>query len=397
MPGRFRLQFPFTIFLESSRMSFPPDDRDLFRPVPLTDDAFLEEDVREPWPPPRRPVAGVHSPRALLVAGVLFLATLASTFLAGMGADLFWWLEAGSPPRWLGDPRIPLQRRLADGATFSGGLMLILLCHELGHYIQARRYHVPASLPFFIPMPISPFGTMGAVIVQAAGYANRKAMFDIAISGPLAGLVVALPIAWWGVQQSRVMEIPANRAVIQYGDPLIIKAMVRAVHGPLPPNHDVILNPLLFAGWVGVFLTGLNLLPISQLDGGHIMYGLLGRKAHNVAWGVLAGGGLYMLLTGDQSYLLIFMLLVLLGVRHPPTADDRAPLGAGRTLLGWLTMALFLVCFVPRPLTIHVPQPPPAPAPRPAPGELLVHLPPQTPHVTETVQKSVSFHPHDGG
>uniref|UniRef100_A0A7C4QPG2 Site-2 protease family protein n=1 Tax=Schlesneria paludicola TaxID=360056 RepID=A0A7C4QPG2_9PLAN len=369
-------------------MPMPPEDRYHETPLPLPESAFLAgPSADEEWPPlghpapsrhlARYPAPSPHPAKALVVAGLLFAATLASTFLAGMGADLFWWLDNPlGPPRWLGDPRVPLERRLANGATFSSALMLILLCHELGHYIQARRYRIPASLPFFIPMPISPFGTMGAVIVQAAGYADRKAMFDIAISGPLAGLLVALPVAWWGVQQAEVMEIPANVAVMQYGDPLIIKAMVRVVHGPLPPNHDVVLNPLLFAGWVGIFLTGLNLLPVSQLDGGHIMYGLLGRRAHRIAWGVLAAGGIYMLVTGDQSYGLIFVLLLLLGVRHPPTTNDRVPLGAGRVLLGWFTMALFLVCFTLRPLTIHVPQQQPRPAPRPAgQPELLVSMP----------------------
>jgi membrane-associated protease RseP (regulator of RpoE activity) len=284
-----------------------------------------------------------HRPsrEALLICAVLFLSTCVSTFLTGalgpyhpqITRETSWWTMVGY------------------GMSYAGPLMLILLCHEMGHYLQAVRYGVPASLPFFIPMPpgIGPFGTMGAVIVQSAGHADRKAMFDIAVWGPLAGLVVCLPVCWWGIQQSTVLAVPPAMQDQLFGDPPILKAMVWLKHGPLPENHDVLFNPMLYAGWVGLFLTGLNLMPIGQLDGGHIMYCLIGRRAHTVGIGVLAVGVVYMAVTSYWLYSLMMVLLLMLGVRHPPTADDSVPLGWGRILLGWLSMALLLVCFTPRP------------------------------------------------
>ena len=157
---------------------------------------------------------------------------------------------------------------LWSGLQFTTAVMGILLAHEMGHYLQAIRYGVPATLPFFIPMPISPFGTMGAVILQQAGAADRRALFDIAITGPLAGLVVTIPITLWGLQSVEVINLPENPAypILVYGDPPLLRWMMAWVHGPLGENQTVLLNPLVFAGWVGIFITALNLLPIGQLD-----------------------------------------------------------------------------------------------------------------------------------
>ena len=129
----------------------------------------------------------------------------------------------------------------------------------------------------FIPLPFSPLGTMGAVIIQQAGVANRKSLFDIAISGPLAGLAVAIPLNWWGIQHSQVIPVPPNS--VGWTNPLLVEWMIGWIKEPLRPGQDIVLNPILFAGWVGIFITGLNLIPIGQLDGGHILYCLLGRKA----------------------------------------------------------------------------------------------------------------------
>jgi len=285
----------------------------------------------------------------MLIAGLLFLATCVSTFWTGMGFG-----ESKPSMTWTD--------YLWYGASYAGPLMLILLCHEMGHYLQARRYRVPATLPIFIPTPPGiGFGTMGAVIVQGAGHANRKAMFDIAISGPLAGFVIAVPVAWWGVLQSKVVEFTPDKGGMHFGDPLLLQAMTRLVHGPLPPNFDVVLNPVLFAGWVGIFLTGLNLLPIGQLDGGHIMYCMLGRRAHRLAWIVMAVWVGYMVIAHFWGYLAMVLLLMMFGIRHPPTSDDRVPLGIGRIILGWATMGLLLICFSPRPVEVIAPKSQPTP------------------------------------
>jgi len=237
-------------------------------------------------------------------------------------------------------------------------VMAILSAHELGHYLQARRYGVPASLPFFIPFPISPFGTMGAVIVQQSGVADRKSMFDIAITGPLAGLVLALPLAYVGICNSKVetIEVLPGHVVRIYSDPLLLQWMIRSVHGPLRPGEEVVSNPILFAGWVGVFITALNLLPIGQLDGGHILYCLIGRRAHYVARGLFLAAAAtvaYNMLFGDRRFYLWILMLVLIwliGTRHPPTANDSVPIGPVRVVLGWLTLMFVFVGLTPTPM-----------------------------------------------
>lgn len=236
------------------------------------------------------------------------------------------------------------------GIAYAAAVMFILVAHEMGHYLQARRYHVPASLPYFIPMPLTPLGTMGAVIVQGRGSADRKQMFDIAISGPLAGLVVALPVMYFGLLNSTVKAIPDNFNGIVYGDPLIIKWMAASIHGTLPPGHDIVISPLGFAGWVGILVTALNLIPIGQLDGGHILYTLIGKRAHVVAMGILGGAVIYMFATNNVAYSLMIVLLMLMGPRHPPTRDDSVPLGKFRIILGWLTLAFIIIGFTPRPI-----------------------------------------------
>ena len=209
--------------------------------------------------------------------------------------------------------------------------MAILLTHELGHFLQARRYRVPAMPPLFIPLPLPPFGTMGAVIVQSPHHADRKAMFDIAISGPLAGLVVALPIAWLGILYSKTAVFDPTHSAQVFGYPILLKWMIKAVHGPLGPNEDVIINPLLMAGWVGVFITALNLTPIGQLDGGHILYCMIGKRAHIVARLLIGAVIAYMVLESYYAYSLMVVLLLVMGVNHPPTTNDRAR-WAGRTI-----------------------------------------------------------------
>jgi len=237
-----------------------------------------------------------------------------------------------------------------NGITFAGALMLMLLAHEMGHYMQARRYGVPATLPFFIPMPITPFGTMGAVIIQAAGVADRKSLFDIAITGPLAGLVVALPITYIGLQDAAFAFVPPNATGLIYGDPLILQWMIDYVHGPRAEGQEVLLNPLLFAGWVGIFITALNLIPIGQLDGGHLLYTLIGKRSHFVAVVLLGLAVAYMILSRYYAYGLMVILLLLMGPRHPPTANDEVPLGVGRIILGWLTLAFIIIGFTPQPI-----------------------------------------------
>ncbi len=237
---------------------------------------------------------------------------------------------------------------VGNGLMYSVPLLTILVCHEFGHYLQARRYGVPASLPYFIPLPSPPLGTMGAVIGMRGDSWNRKELFDIGISGPLAGLVPALIFSVIGLQQSTVVAGHAH-GELMLGAPLLFRWLIQAIWGTLPPEGGIELHPMAYAGWVGVFITGLNLIPISQLDGGHVLYALLRRMSYPVTSMLLALAIGAMLLTQSYQWALMLFLLVLIGPNHPPTADDNVPLGTGRIVLGWLTLAFVLIGFTPRP------------------------------------------------
>jgi Zn-dependent protease len=339
----------------------PPADTDSNpapRPIPPANVILLGRVEAPSWqfvpvPPQRR----MTKPRKALV---LFLLTCLSTFLVGF-------YDQPVFPHWAFvqllydpdsvDPKFgSLWAHFQNGLAYSTCVIAILGAHEMGHYLQSRRYGVPASLPYFIPLPISPFGTMGAVIVQQGGVANRKSLFDIAISGPLAGLVFALPIAYWGIVKSHISDVPLAPDFPDYGSPLLMKWMSTLVHGTIPKGAYLPMNPQLFAGWVGIFITGLNLIPIGQLDGGHILYCLIGRPAHFVARGLFflaAGVVAYSYFFGDNSFMSWWLMLVLIwmfGTKHPPTANDRVPLGTPRIVLGWLTLMFVFIGLTPRPI-----------------------------------------------
>ncbi len=203
---------------------------------------------------------------------LLFVATCLSTLEAG-GADVtlgeHWWAD------------------LLMGFRYAVPVMTILICHEMGHFIQAHRYGVYASLPYFIPMPLSPLGTLGAVIAMEPRVGHRRALFDIGITGPLAGLVPTLIFLVVGLQHSR-LGIPSGHGMF-YGDPLLFQFLAHCILGPIPQSYQVVADPMAFAGWVGLLVTSLNLIPIGQLDGGHILYALLRKKAHKVASLLLFG------------------------------------------------------------------------------------------------------------
>ncbi|MDR0327026.1 MAG: site-2 protease family protein, partial [Planctomycetaceae bacterium] len=167
--------------------------------------------------------------------------------------------------------------RLWEALQFSTALMLILTCHELGHYIQSRRYGVQSSLPYFLPMPLGPLGTFGAVIVMDDDVPNSRALFDIGISGPLAGLIPSLIFLYYGIQWSYLG--PRQPGGIYFGDPLIFQWTIYWIYGYIPPDMMLYWHPVAFAAWAGLLVTTLNLIPFGQLDGGHILYAMLGRKS----------------------------------------------------------------------------------------------------------------------
>ena len=283
----------------------------------------------------------------------LFLATFASTYFVaafGSGAQAAGVSEPSTLFEALAAILIALRLGFVDGLSYAFGVMAILTAHELGHYFQARRYGVPASLPYFIPMPLTPFGTMGAIIAMRSRTADPKALFDLAITGPLAGLVPALALSTIGLRLSRVelVETTAAENYLTLGEPLIFKLLSFLTLGPLEEGSTVVLHPIAFAGWVGIFITALNLLPIGQLDGGHILYTLLPRAAHAVSITFLAAAVVAVVVGGLWHWSVLILILLLIGVRHPPTADGD-PIERKRAVLGWATLLFVVVGFTPTP------------------------------------------------
>ncbi len=281
-------------------------------------------------------------PRMWLPLG-LFIATCLSTFVVSA-------LPAGVIPS--DPPSLDWGMFFWGGFCYAVPLMTILICHEAGHYIQARRYRVAASFPYFIPMPLPPLGTMGAVIGMSSNMRDRKVLFDIGITGPLAGLLPTIIFCVLGLYWSDVRPMPLG--VHQYlGEPLLFKFMIHQIIGSLPPGYDVVLHPMAFAGWVGLLITSLNLFPIGQLDGGHVFYALLLKKSYRPASIILKllaiGATIIAFAYSNPMWILMIVLLFLMGPKHPPTANDYVPLGRARTVLGCITLAFVLIGFTPMP------------------------------------------------
>jgi len=244
------------------------------------------------------------------------------------------------------------------GIPFAATLMGILLAHELSHYFVAQRYGSPVSLPYFIPMP-NILGTMGAVIVQRAPMRSRKALFDIGAAGPIGGFIVAVPLLVLGLSLSTVGTIPPGTdVVLQEGNSLLYIALKFLVFGQILPSGglDVWLHPVAFAAWAGILVTMLNLLPIGQLDGGHIAYALLGTRAETL--GKLAIGGMiiwgsWLTLNGNTAggiWMTWGFLNLLLNRRHPAPQNDATRLDARRVAMGLLVLIIFIITFMPSPL-----------------------------------------------
>jgi membrane-associated protease RseP (regulator of RpoE activity) len=282
-----------------------------------------------PSPPPRR-----HQRRVWLPL-FLFVATCLSTMWAGYF--------------WAADRDHGTTAAILDALKYSAAIMTILLCHEMGHFIQAWRYGVYASLPYFLPMPLSPIGTFGAVIGMEPRRGDRRAVFDIGISGPLAGLIPTIIFCIIGLHWST-----PSLAKPGPNEPILGSSMLFSflIHNFVPQGglgHYVNLHPFAMAGWVGLLITAINLISIGQLDGGHIIYGMLRSKAHWVGTFVLLAAIAAVVIHDLWNWWFMLFLLILLGTRHPPTADDNVPLGLFRHVLGWLTLAIAPLGFTPIP------------------------------------------------
>ncbi len=228
-------------------------------------------------------------------------------------------------------------------------LMVILTSHELGHYFTSKKYGVYSTLPIFIPFPLSPFGTLGAIIKMKGNIPNKKALFDIGASGPIMGIIFALPITIIGLKLSTIINVHQYKDVMfRLGEPLFFKIFKYIIFGTIPPGKDILLHPIAYAGWVGFFVTALNLLPIGQLDGGHILYAILGKKSYIVSKIVLFLFGVFSVIK-YKSWLLLIFLLILINPLHPPTMNDYEPIDKKRVIFGILIGIIFILSFTPTP------------------------------------------------
>ncbi len=287
------------------------------------------------------PEGQVGSP---LVNILLFLATVLTTLAAGAelagDGSLYQALLAANPQE--------AARLALVGAPFSLTLLAILGVHEFGHYAAARWHRVTATLPYFIPMPLGGLGTLGAFISVRSPMKNRTVLFDIGLAGPLAGFVVAVPLLVVGILLSEPASgVGPGLTQRVLGSSVLVRVIGDFFSSALP-GQTLALHPVYFAAWLGLLLTGINLLPIGQLDGGHVAYALFGRAAHHVARGafllLLVAG-----LTLSNTWLIWALFALFGGLHHPPPLNDIVPLDGARRLVGLSTIGLFFLTIVPVP------------------------------------------------
>lgn len=292
---------------------------------------------------------------------VLFALTVVSTlFVGSLYSDLS--VDLGSP--W----EIFLPQNLIKGLPFAAALLGILGAHEFGHYFAARYHKVSVTLPYFIPMPLG-FGTLGAFIQMKEPVPDRRKLFDIGVAGPLAGLCLAVPLLIYGLATSPVLVPPPMAGAVVEGNSILYFTAKLMILGKVLPNplthEDVMMNQITFAAWIGLLVTAINLLPVGQLDGGHAVFAMFGRKARTVNWFVF-GAMLVFAIAGlpwIQEYLPALRLIgysgwflwlglifFLIGVEHPPALDDVTQLDRRRWWVGILVIAIFIVTFVPVPM-----------------------------------------------
>ncbi len=287
--------------------------------------------------------------RKLLLHGVLFLATLLTTtivgvvfaqsFQAGRPIDLDQYVDL-FPALW----RTPAL--LLQGAWFSLPLMTILLAHEMGHYLACRYYNIDATLPFFLPAP-TPIGTLGAFIRIQSPIYTKRALFDVGIAGPLAGFAFLLPALILGIAWSKILPGVAESGDLVFGVPLL-QRLFQWLLLPGVASANICLHPLGRAAWVGILATALNLLPIGQLDGGHILYSFVGpyhRRLSRIFVAALVPMGFLF----SRSWLVWAVLLFFFGMRHPVIYDQQG-VGAQRSWLGIVALAIFILSFTLAPI-----------------------------------------------
>jgi membrane-associated protease RseP (regulator of RpoE activity) len=303
--------------------------------------AFTDGVSEYVWQPPRK-----FRDRVWLHV-LLLLATILSTTLIGQ-------IHYASFASNFGVQRITISAGalLLRGGWYSGTILAILGCHELGHYFACRYYDVDASLPFFLPAPFALTGTLGAFIRIREPIPSKRMLFDIGIAGPIAGFAVAVPALFIGLAMSHVVQVPPDMSGYELGEPLLFKLASTLLWGTPPAGYSLNLHPMAFAAWFGLLATALNLFPIGQLDGGHISYAVLGRRSSHVT---LAMVGVvialsYFAMSWRVWTVLIIVMLVSFGRHHPRTIDEDVPLDRTRMILAFFALVMFIVCFTPAPI-----------------------------------------------
>jgi membrane-associated protease RseP (regulator of RpoE activity) len=317
----------------------------------LSDKSLVEDaDWTQPSQPTVRRLAGfpvgcpIAAEQKLLLHVGLFFATLVSTFYVG-GT-----MNPGGFNIW-------------TGLGYSISIMAILTAHEVAHYLMAKRHGVAASLPYFVPFPSlpgviwSPFGTMGAVIVMKSRMPDRRALLDISAAGPIAGFVVTLFVAVVGLSLSTVSPIYGfdGQTGIMLGDPLLLKAMQWLVLGPIPQGEVVVLHPIAYAAWAGLFVTALNLIPFGQLDGGHIVYAFWPHRHRMIAHTATAGL-IVLAIQVSPIWTLWAILGVAFGGKHPTPLSIYIPLDRRRRLVAYACGAILLLTFMHNPIDVSAPS-----------------------------------------
>jgi len=288
---------------------------------------------------------------------VLFVATLITTFLAG-------YLQGGN---------------IVSGISFSLSLLFILGSHEMGHYYYGRKYGILITPPYFIPVP-PPFiaGTMGAFIRIKSQITSKRALFDIGVAGPIFGIIAAIPVLLIGIKLSQIVPVEniGEGEVINLGDSLIFSFFVDMILGSIEEGHDIFLHPVAFAGWIGLFVTALNLIPSGQLDGGHLVYSLFNKKIHSfishisIILIIILGMGTepianllssfnidlnipeHCLFQGWLGWIIWAFLLVIMGTKHPPTIYEESDIGTKRKIIAIITILIFIGSFMPVPFSL---------------------------------------------
>ncbi|MGH9384188.1 MAG: site-2 protease family protein [Vicinamibacterales bacterium] len=239
------------------------------------------------------------------------------------------------------------------GLWYSLTVLAILGCHEMGHYVACLRYGVDVSLPYFLPAPLPLTGTLGAFIRIRSRIPTKVALFDIGIAGPIAGFLVAVPALFLGLSLSRMVKLPEDPSeLMELGEPLLFRFASWIVWGEVPEGYSINMHPMAFAAWFGLLATALNLFPVGQLDGGHLAYAVLGRRSTTVTllMVVVAIGLTFVSSSWIAWTVLLIVMLVTIGPRHPRTLDDEIPLDRSRLVLAAIAMVMLVICFTPAPI-----------------------------------------------